>query len=138
MAILPHMEIPRGIRNNNPGNVRLVPGVHWSGAAQEQTDPSFVQFIAPEWGIRAIVRIMRSYERQGIHTIHDAINRWAPPNENNSVAYVDAVCAGCRRTSIEVLSLEDIILPLVKAIILHENGVNPYPDEMVIKGISIA
>ena len=54
---------------------------------------AFVQFDDPVYGIRAIARIMKSYEREGINTLAKAIDRWAPPNENNSQAYIDDVCA---------------------------------------------
>jgi hypothetical protein len=130
--------IARGIRNNNPGNIRLVSGVTWVGQSAEQTDGSFVQFDDPTYGIRAIVRIMRSYERVGIDTIALAIDRWAPPNENDSDAYIDAVCQGCGVGARDVVSLEAIMPALVKAIILHENGQQPYTDAQIAQGVSLA
>lgn len=128
----------RGIRNNNPGNIRRVPGTTWAGESQTQSDPSFVVFSEPQYGIRAIARILRSYQRQGIDTIHEAINRWAPPNENNSVAYVDAVCKECAVGPDDNVKLESILPQLIKAIIRHENGGQPYSDEQIIEGILIA
>jgi hypothetical protein len=132
------MTIPRGIRNNNPGNIRLSPNVHWFGQSADQADGSFVQFDMPEYGIRAIVRIMHSYQRLGINTIKDVINRWAPPNENDSAAYVDAVCKGCNKSATEVVVLNDIMPELVNAIIWHENGDNPYTPEQIATGIALA
>ena len=128
----------RGIRNYNPGNIRIVPGVNWVGEASVQTDPSFVVFKDPVYGIRAIVRIMRSYKRGGITTLAAAIDRWAPPNENNSQAYVGAVCAGCGVSADAVVDLDSIMPLLVKAIVLHENGVQPYSDAQINEGISLA
>jgi hypothetical protein len=128
----------RGERNNNPGNIRHVPGVTWVGQSFSQTDPAFVQFTDPVYGIRAIVRIMRSYERQGITTLGEAIDRWAPPNENNSQAYVDDVCQQCGIAAETPVSLESILPQLVKAIIRHEEGEQPYTDQQIQQGIALA
>jgi hypothetical protein len=130
--------IPRGIRDNNPGNVRHVQGVTWQGQSAEQDDPAFVQFDDPVYGIRAIARIMHAYENQGIHTIGDAIDRWAPPNENNSEAYVEAVCTACSIGPDVAISLHDYLPGIIKAIIQHENGEQPYTDAQILKAIQLA
>lgn len=132
------MSEPRGIRNNNPGNIRIVRGVTWQGQSATQTDGSFVQFDDPVYGIRAIARIMKSYERAGIDTIGAAINRWAPPNENDSDSYIDAVCDDCSIPANVPVSLTSILSPLVRAIIRHENGVQPYTDDQIHRGVSLA
>lgn len=128
----------RGERNNNPGNVRHVPGVVWNGQTPEQRDNAFVQFTDPVYGIRAIVRILRAYENQGIQTLADAIDRWAPPNENNSGAYVEAVCKDCNRNPDQLVSLNSIMPQLVVAIIRHENGENIYTADQITRGIALA
>jgi hypothetical protein len=128
----------RGEMNSNPGNIRHVPGVVWQGQSLTQSDPSFVQFDDPVYGIRAIVRIMRSYEREGIHTVGDAIDRWAPPNENNSSAYVNDVCARCDIGATDPVSLDSIMPQLVSAIIFHENGQDIYTADQVSQGIALA
>ena len=43
------MTIPRGIRNNNPGNIRH--GNDWQGISKEQPDPAFCTFVSPEYGL---------------------------------------------------------------------------------------
>ena len=68
-------EVPRGIRLNNPGCIEL-DGTKWRGMADVQADPTFVTFKAPEWGLRAIALILKSYEKRGIHTIAAAITEW--------------------------------------------------------------
>lgn len=131
---------PRGIRNNNPGNIRIVPGVTWVGEHYPGDDQSFVQFTDPVYGIRAIARIMNSYAKQGIQTLGEAIDRWAPPNENNSEAYVDAVCAQCSigpDTPVNITS-PSVLPNIIKAIIQHENGEQPYTDAQIQKGIALA
>lgn len=81
---------PRGVRNNNPLNIRS--GSHWIGMSEHQ-DKEFCTFVAIEWGVRAAVKILRSYARRGIHTISDIIQTWAPPIENNTNRYIQIVCS---------------------------------------------
>lgn len=128
--------VPRGIRNNNPGNIRH--GADWQGQAPHQDDPDFVTFLSPQWGIRAIVRILRSYQAHGLKTIGAAIDRWAPQNENDTGAYIHAVCMDCGLDADTVVSFDNIMMPLVKAIIRHENGVQPYMDDIIQMGIELA
>lgn len=130
--------ISRGIRNNNPMNIRLNANVHWLGQSDEQTDPSFVQFDQPEYGIRAGVRILRSYARHGIDTIGGALTRYAPPNENDTTAYIDAVCKSCNKRANEAVDFNNIMPQLVNAIIWHENGDNPYTPAQIAAGIALA
>ena len=42
-------KLPRGIRNKNPGNIKL--GTDWDGLAAEQTDPTFCIFDEAVMGI---------------------------------------------------------------------------------------
>src|SRR5574337_876096 len=82
----------RGIRNNNPGNIRKS-SEPWRGlaAAKDQKDPAFFTFETPEWGIRAMAVILRTYQtKYGLRTIRAIIGRWAPSAENDTDAYVDA------------------------------------------------
>lgn len=132
------MTIARGIRNNNPGNIRHNQNIHWFGQSKEQTDPAFVQFDDPEHGIRAMVRVFRSYERLGINTISDTIHRWAPPEENDTETYVDSVSKFCKVEPKEVVMLDDIMENLVHAIIWHENGSCPYTPGVIASGIALA
>jgi len=131
------MSDPRGVRNNNPGNIRKS-GTVWMGMSATQTDPSFVQFVAPEYGIRAIAKIMKSYRALGLNTVREVIRRWAPPSENNTDAYVAAVCAECSVKPDDTIDLETIMPLLVKAIIYHENGCCPYTDQQINSGIALA
>ncbi|MCE1635766.1 structural protein, partial [Enterobacter hormaechei] len=83
----------RGIRNNNPGNIRW--GDDWQGLmpASQRTDKSFCQFVGPEYGLRAMIKILHNYNRKyGLKTVKEIISRWAPTNENNTDAYINHVC----------------------------------------------
>src|SRR3954463_6825023 len=75
--------IPRGIRNNNPANLRHSKNV-WQGAASEQNDPDFVTFITPIMGIRAVMKILQNYyNKHALSTVWEMISRFAPPSDNN-------------------------------------------------------
>lgn len=88
---------PRGIRNNNPLNVRK--GSSWRGERQIQSDPQFEEFISMEWGIRAAFKLMRNHitgfkgSRPKMNTLRKLIAVWAPPTENATERYVDFVSA---------------------------------------------
>jgi hypothetical protein len=84
---------PRGIRNHNPGNIDRGRD-RWQGMADDQSgDPRFVVFTEAEWGIRAIVRVLRSYrDRHGLETVRAIVSRWAPPVENPTARYIAFVC----------------------------------------------
>jgi hypothetical protein len=127
----------RGIRNNNPGNIRLG-AADWKGMATDQTDGAFVTFTRPEWGIRAIVRILRSYERRGLKTVRQMINRWAPPTENDTDSYVDHVAQAVGVDPDVGVDLDTVLVALVEAIVKQENGSQPYPVETIQRGIDLA
>ena len=83
---------PRGIRNNNPLNIRYNTGNCWVG--QTGSDGQFCKFSAPKYGVRAAVKILQKYAGQDSKlTISDIINKWAPRSDgNNTDAYIATVC----------------------------------------------
>lgn len=128
---------PRGIRNNNPGNIRYT-GTVWKGLATPPTDGAFCVFTHPKYGLRALVLLLRNYNRYyDIRTIKSIINRFAPSSENNTTAYIESVCKATSFNDYEQLDLEKeaVLLPLMKAIIKHENGQQPYTDEQILEGM---
>lgn len=129
----------RGIRNNNPGNLEFSKTNPWVG--QTGDDGRFAKFETPEHGIRALGRNLLSYQRQGIDTVSDIITRWAPPSDNNNTdAYIQAVCAQLGVTADQQLdaSNPDTLKALCAAIIQHENGSQPYSDQQLSTGVSAA
>ena len=129
----------RGIRNNNPGNLEFSKTNPWAG--QTGDDGRFAKFETPEHGIRALGRNLLSYQRQGIDTVNDIINRWAPPSDNNNTdAYIAAVCAQLGVAPEQQLdaSNPDTLKALCAAIIHHENGSQPYSDQQLATGVSAA
>lgn len=116
---------PRGVRNNNPGNLRW--GDPWQGLvpAAQRTDKDFCQFVAPAWGIRAIAVTLITYQdKHGLNTVAGIIARWAPDNENDTAAYVQSVVHALGVAPGTALDVHDyaVMAPLVRAIIRHENG----------------
>lgn len=78
--------LPRGIRNNNFGNIedgafaRGLPGYVGS-------DGRFAQFSSPQDGLSAIDRLLGIYgSKHGINTVNGVISRWAPASDGNNVA----------------------------------------------------
>lgn len=115
--------IPRGIRNNNPLNIRI--GNVWLGEVAEPTDPDFEQFISMVYGVRAgfvlIRRYIRHYHRT---TIPQVIAAWAPSNENNTQRYIDTVCSISKISAEDTLEYfnEEQMVRLVDAMIFVECG----------------
>ena len=131
---------PRGIRNNNPGNIRW--GENWLGLKQDgkEQDPSFCVFISAVYGIRALARLLQNYQRiHGLDTPRKIISRYAPPNENQTQAYIQSVAAQLGITPDGKVDLTEIgtLTVFVKAIIRHENGMQPYSNETIQKGIAL-
>lgn len=81
----------RGIRNNNPANIRR--GCNWKGLAEKQTDREFCQFVTMTWGVRALLVTLRTYVvKHKLHTIPQIIERWAPPQDGNATnRYIEFV-----------------------------------------------
>ena len=132
--------LPRGIRNHNPGNLRLSKDP-WQGLADKQTDGAFFQFREAKWGIRALARTLITYQdRHGLKTVRELIGRWAPPSENNTPAYVAAVAKALGVGQDDPVDLQDhaVMEPLVKAIIRHENGQQPYTQAQIDAGLVLA
>ncbi|TWC74420.1 hypothetical protein FBY10_101110 [Pseudomonas sp. SJZ103] len=147
-------ETPRGIRNSNPGNIRHAKGVRWQGMAVAQGDTAFVQFTAPRWGIRAIARVLITYQDKRlaadgsrIDTVREFIERWAPPSENNTNAYTATVARALGlhpdHDKVDVYDFE-VMRNLVTAIVRHENGPGPLPggqwygDAIIADGLALA
>ena len=131
--------IPRGIRNNNPGNIKKN-DIEWEGLSAIQTDNTFFQFTDPIYGIRALTKILRTYRNKyDLKNIWAIISRYAPPSENDTEAYKNFVT---KKTGLSMLKEIDNSVegyfPVVKAIILMENGEQPYDDELILQGMHLA
>ena len=89
------MKQPRGIRNNNPLNIRRNNTV-WQGMKPIVTDHSFVEFKSMAWGYRAAWRILFNYFYRFVSekkpfNVTTIIHRWAPPCVNDTQSYIGTV-----------------------------------------------
>lgn len=128
--------IPRGIRNNNPGNIKTT-GNAWTGEVplEQNTDfdcatrkvtRTFKQFKNYVYGVRAMLWLIReNYMKQkGLRTVRTIVNRYAPPSENITSAYVTSVAKALGVTPDTLLNPDDKLTMrrLLQAMAKHENG----------------
>ena len=130
-------DVPRGIRNNNPGNLRH--GQPWQGLTSDQPDKSFDTFETPEFGVRAMwIDIYGDVFKDGNNTLNKLINEYAPPSENNTTAYINALS---QKTGIDPnkdLTAQDL-RRLVPEIIRVENGdYFGFTQDVIDRGIALA
>jgi len=131
----------RGIRSNNPGNLDHNPSVKWAGELPFDADiePRFCRFESAVYGIRALCKVLLTYQRKyKVCTIAGIIVRWAPAVENNTRAYIDSVAKACGIKSDQTILIESYLPKLAKAIIMHENGSQPYSDETINAAVHLA
>lgn len=111
---------PRGIRNNNPLNIKK--GNNFQGEQHPQTDPEFEQFLSMAHGIRAGFKILKNYIRNGYNTPELIIRRWCP--DNTAETYIQTVCtrSGLSRTGRLAFQDSTRMCDLVEAMCYVECG----------------
>lgn len=120
----------RGIRNNNPFNLKK--GSTWKGERPSQVDPTFEEFTSMEMGIRAGLKLIRNHvtgfggQRKPMNSIAKLIAVWAPPTENNTVEYVRTVSrlSGIPKTRTIFPDDRRALLAIAKAMTSVECGVD--------------
>lgn len=133
--------LPRGIRNNNPGNIRLS-SAKWRGQRIKQTDAEFVEFESSLLGLRALMVLLLTYfHRHDLDCVQSIINRYAPPHENATDHYAESVAKqmGVRRRQRLDLRNAATLANLARAIVRHENGKGDwYAPELYAQAASLA
>jgi hypothetical protein len=128
-----------GLRNNNPGNLRPPSGLPWEG--QTGTNGGFAVFKDLTYGIRALAIDLGNAIKEGYGTITDLITHYAPPNENNTQAYINAVSDYTGLAPDDPIPADlDTLKSLVLAIADHENGSKEaalIPDQDVNDGLRL-
>lgn len=124
----------RNVRNNNPANIEYVRGVVWVGQCATQNDLPYLQFETPEDGFRAAAKDLKHKYAAGLTTIRKIISKWAPPSENNTTAYIDAVKRSMLKDPDTDLKFPDDLLPLIRAMAFEEGGC-PWTDGQIQLGI---
>lgn len=120
--------LPRGLRNNNPLNIRRYDYNDWYGKIVDDacTDLQFEQFIHPMYGFRAAFILLHRYIKGGYKTIRDIIERWAPTADNNDVerylAVIEKESKLFECDEIRTYSFKDMST-LVEGMFFVENGV---------------
>lgn len=119
-------DLPRGIRNNNPGNIRIGKSP-WKGKVPvyQNTDGEFEQFESIIWGVRAAMKLLLNYQREGRYTIETILMKYAPPSENDTHAYIRRVsrCTGWDRHD-PIQYNKDNVVVLLGCMFDVENGVD--------------
>ena len=115
----------RGLRNNNPGNIRRS-RVRYKGEVRPSRDPDFKEFSTMAYGYRAVFVLLDTYRsRYGLTTIRQMLNRYAPPTENFTEGYVRFVAdySGVMPDEVVDTRSEKDMIPVVAAMSKIENGV---------------
>ena len=130
-------KLPRGVRNCNPGNIRMPPKKledkdKFIGELRPSHDPDFRTFVNMAYGYRAMHYLLRRYKNSyQLNTLEQMINRWAPPTENHTDAYIEFVAkrSGIGRDQIVDVSNMTVMCRIVEAMAKIENG-NKYEPDM--------
>ena len=126
------MKISRGLRNCNPGNIRLG-SFRYKGEKAKSTDSSFRQFESMEWGYRAMFVLLHTYAtKRGCNTLRKIINRYAPPTENFTEGYIRFVSEKTGIAPDEIINTRAArdMVPVVAAMSQIENGVAAVMDDV--------
>lgn len=117
----------RGLRNKNPGNLERTPVV-WEGEIRPGADERFCEFESMVMGCRALIKTLVTYhEKHHCMSVRQIITRWAPPNENNTTAYMKHVGSAIGKDIDEMIPFDldpTYYLAIAKVIARHENGVD--------------
>jgi hypothetical protein len=145
-SYLGQSNLPRGIRNNNAGNL-IITGINWNGKipVTQNTDGKFEQFIELRYGIRALMRDIYNDFTKGKKTVTSLINEFAPAFENNTSSYINSVIASTGGSNDIGELTQEKMIALCKAIVKVENGSNyqayikdkDYTDAIAILGITL-
>lgn len=121
----------RGVRNNNPLNIRI--GNSWLGETAENTDGVFEQFRAMVYGLRAAFVLVKRYIlRYALDTIAKIVGRWAPEAPALLQMYIDYVARSSRISSTAKVRWDSRdVLAIVRAMAYFESHYVPTEAELI-------
>lgn len=129
---------PRGIRNNNPGNLNFA---NQSGATKEGgPNGRFAVFESMEHGVAALYKQLQIYFKKGVNTLSSIVKTYAPASDGNNVdAYVSALSKATGKGANEAIDAGDTstIARLMKGIVDHENGKGYISSSDIMGGIQL-
>lgn len=137
-VVHPRVKAGLGISINNLGNIRYNPNTKWVGQVGSQN--GFVKFSTPEYGVRALFKVINTYStKYKLDTISKIITKFAPPTENNTASYIQGVSKDLGVDPDAKLNLADpnIRSNLVRSIIKKETGYTA-PSELLYKGLRLS
>ena len=129
--------MPKGIRNNNPGNLTKT-AIKWQGKLPKPNNGGrFEMFQSPEYGVRAMIKDLTTKIKRH-STIKAIIGEYAPVFENNTQAYVNTVskAMGVSENTPLIVSKNNL-KHLVISMSRHENGGNYISNELFEKAYRI-
>ena len=118
------MSTPRGLRNNNPLNIRHSRD-RFQGEVVPGSDRAFKQFTSMAYGYRAAFVTLATYLAHGRNTVEKIVRAWAPPTENNTEGYINHVVqrSGVGRNKVLTAESGGDYRKIVAAMSHCENGV---------------
>lgn len=140
--------MPRGLRNNNPLNIRRSRD-KWLGLSPTQRDTAFFQFTSLVYGYRAAGKLLQNYQRlHELYNLNGLIARWAPASENNTKAYVARVARELStqagriingETHLDLIHNKELLRKTIIAMHIVENGLRPTASQLeaLDKGLSM-
>lgn len=125
--------MPRGLRNNNPLNIRISTD-KFVGEVRPSQDKAFKQFDTMAHGYRAAFRVLRTYiNNYKCDTIRKIISRWAPKNENHTENYIKVVSERSGITADEPILADnrEMMIRIVAAMSFVENGLEAVMSDVI-------
>lgn len=133
----------RGLALNNPMNLEDNPNFLWEGQIRPTADPGGVlcQFDTVAHGLRAGAKdIVNQSRLDGLNTWNAIITKYAPPSENDTQAYINAMVKGTGVAADCFLDLTnaDLLETSLRCVILQEQGSCPFTDDQIARAASEA
>ena len=121
----------QGRRTNNPLNLKFNAKNDWMG--KKESENGFETFDDMAYGVRAADDTLRTYDNYNIDTVAKVINRWAPPNENNTDEYIKFVAKELNISPNDKIDLQndETRQNLLKAMVKMESPDVTLTDEMI-------
>jgi len=109
-------------KNRNPGNIRYNPANQWKGQIGE--NGGFCVFSSLDYGLRAMIVLLRNYHRDGYFTINSIVSKYAPMRENPTIEYIDSVslCSGINKGEILNFNSGNDLFNIVRCMVRFETG----------------
>ena len=125
--------MPRGLRNNNPLNIRISTD-KFVGEVRPSQDKAFKQFDTMAHGYRAAFKVLRTYiNNYKCDTIRKIISRFAPSNENHTENYIKVVSERSGITADEPILADnrEMMIRIVAAMSFVENGLEAVMSDVI-------